>query len=81
MTVIDNVTIADLPEAVQHLGLPHTAHVRVVIETIPEKNEPNKWEKLQKRIHEYSPLRGLSGEIIKRSREFRDDFEFKHDSK
>ena len=41
--------------------------------------QKGKWAKIAERIHKESPLHGLSDELNKSSREFRDNFSFKHD--
>ena len=46
--------------------------------TIPTKQK-GKWAKFAEKAHRESPLKGMSEELNKLSREFRDEFAFEHD--
>ena len=41
--------------------------------------QKGKWAKIAEDAHRESPLRGMSDELNKYSKEFRDNFAFKHD--
>ena len=81
MTTIDNIPVGDITNRMVLAGMPRTTRVRVSFEVVQEPPQKNKWEEMEKRNKQYSPLTGLSHIINEGSREFREDFEFKHDSK
>ena len=81
MTVIDNVAVEGFVRKVEQLGLSRKDRIRVTFERLEEVVQPvNKWAQLADRAHRESILLGASGEVAKYSQEFREDFEFKHDS-
>ena len=48
-------------------------------ETTTPTKKKSKWAKIAEDMHNESPLHGLSEELNAISKEFRDDFSFKHD--
>ena len=55
------------------------ARLGIVESKTPKSEQPSKWAKVAQEAQETSPLSGLSGYIQECSKEFREDFEFKHD--
>ena len=69
------------PAIAQKLETVPIEKLREILEVKPEQEnaEPSKWAKYAERIHRESPLRGASEYVLKCSKEFRENFEFKHD--
>ena len=83
MTVIDNVPAEEILERLDQLGVSRKIRVRVSFvdrEAPPETPKKGRWAAVAERFHKESPLLGISEEVMKNTREFRDSFEFKHDS-
>jgi len=80
MTTINNVAVADLPDKMVQLGVTRTTLVCVTFEPLPpKKTTESRWKRLAEKAHKESPLLGASQVLDKYSREFRDEFAFKHD--
>ncbi|MBF0551098.1 MAG: hypothetical protein HQK60_11250 [Deltaproteobacteria bacterium] len=80
-------TVKDFPNKVISLNIPPDTPIRVIIEAneMPEqKNEASdeatekkgRWAKAIERLSQEDSLKGLSEEVNKLAREFRDNFSF-----
>ena len=79
MNVLDNVIVDEIPDRINQMGISRSTRVRVSFEVIEEVPK-NKWKKLGERIHKEGLLNGAAEDVVRLSREFRDEFQFKHDS-
>ncbi len=66
MTVINNVTVDELPDRMVQMGVSRSTLVCVTFESVPpKKTTENRWERLAEKAHEESPLLGASQELAK----------------
>ena len=69
-------TIGEATQRINSLNKPAETIIHIVIEEkLPAKsNGPSKWAKLSERIKKNAPLKGAGVDVLKDSREFRDNY-------
>ena len=77
--------IKDFPDKIRQLNISPETIVRVIIDVQADENsekesnesKKSKWAMAAERISKEAPLRGASEDLIKLSRDFRDNFNFR----
>ncbi len=77
--------VKDLPDKIRQLNISPETIIRVIIDVQAAEDserkgkepEKSKWAMAVERISKEAPLRGASEDLIKLSRDFRDNFKFR----
>ena len=78
-------TVEEFPEKIRQLKISPKASIRVIIDLQEAEDsekdgkgpEKSKWAAAAKRISKEAPLRGASDDLLKLSRDFRENFNFR----